>query len=119
MSAHNIPVYKDTMRLVNMLLDHIQDMPVKHRRTLGDRILDTGYQLLATLNFAYGATKSDRVGYLTKFQAEFNTLQTYLRIANERRFIHLNHAVNIAELAAKISKQIGGWGKSLNSEREV
>lgn len=117
MSAHNIPVYKDVLRLVNLLLDHIQDMPVKHRRTLGDRILDTGYQLLFTLNVAYGVSKHEKAVHLTRFQAEFNALQTYLRIANERKFIHLNHAVTITELTVKISKQIGAWIKSLNSER--
>lgn len=119
MATQNIPVYKDVFRLVNLLIDYIENMMVKHRRTLGDRILDTGYGLLSSLHFAYGTKfKEERIKHLAMFQTEFGLLQTYLRIANERGWIPLNHVANLSELEAKISKQIGAWIKTTNnSER--
>lgn len=118
MAVEQTIVYKDVYRLVSEIIDHIQDMPVKHRRTLGDRILNISYGLLETLHFAYGS-KEGRVRYLDKFQIEFGQLQTLLRIANEKKWIYLNHMTSIAEQAAKISSQIGAWRKKSieNSER--
>ena len=98
--------------MVNLLIDYMENMAVRHRRTLGDRILDTGYGLLETLHFAYG-DREKRDYYLNQYQMEFATLQTYLRIANERGWIPLKHRTNIAELEAKISIQIGAWKKSI------
>lgn len=87
-------------------------MPVKHRRTLGDRILDKAYDALEHVHQANGAqTRERRIAVLGSLLTNMNVLNTYLRIANEHRFISLNQATAMFKISNNIVKQAAGWKK--------
>lgn len=97
-------------KIVNLLLDNIQNMPVKHRRTLGDRMLDAAYVALDHVHRANGATtREERMAVLGSLLTNMNILATYLRIANERRFFSLTQSVVIFDLCNNVIKQVAGW----------
>jgi hypothetical protein len=100
-----------------MLLGIVENMAVKHRRTLGDRIMDSAYNCVDYLHFAYGS-KDERRYYQDKFKMELSRLKTYLRVANEGRYIPLKKATLIAELCENISRQLAGWTKATKATSE-
>ena len=116
-----LPVYKDVYRLSVMLIKEMDNVAVKYRRTLGERILTTALEVVSLLHSAYGAqTAPERINYLDRFQVKFGELQTLLRMANECRVFSLKRAASFSELVAGISKQIGGWKRfTENSVPEV
>lgn len=111
-NTESLKIYKDTYRLVNILMDNMQNMPVKHRRTLGDRLLNVGYDALMYVHNANCAiTKEERIACLDKFLTDMNVMNAYLRIANEHRFFSLTQSTMMFELTNGIMKQIAGWRK--------
>ncbi len=112
-NIERLPVYKSIMRLVNLLLDEMEKMPVKHRRTLCDRTMDAAYESLSLVHFAYGThSTQERSEFLRRFLTQFTLLNAYVRIATERRLIPLGRATTIYEQIGDISRQIAGWKQS-------
>ena len=113
-ASPNLPVYRDVFRLAKMILKEMENAPVKHRRVLGDRMIDASCALLDHLHSAIGAQQAaDKVRHIDEFRTKFNFLQTYVRLAYDCGVIHLKASTNITELTVGISKQIAGWRKSI------
>lgn len=105
----NLPIFRDMMRLTDMLLDDMENIARKYRRTLGDRILDTTFVCFRCLQYAYDSQGDVRHGHLVRFSSEFDTLRVYLRIVTERRMLSLGALTRIAMLVEDIAKQLYGW----------
>ena len=115
----NLPIYRVLYRLNIALLKDVENFPKIHRHTLGNRIIDAGLSALHILQKAYDAGSTvKRLHEMSVFSTEIETLSTYLRIANELRFLPLKRATDLFVQLDSIKKQLAGWKKSTKNKIE-
>lgn len=111
------PIFRDLYRLNVVLLKDVENIPKIHRHTLGDRIVNAGLSSLHQLQRAYDAPQPiKRLHEMCNFHTELETLSTYLRIANESRFIPLKRATDLFVQIDNIKKQLTGWKKATKAK---
>ena len=113
MAKANIPIYRDMVELLKILMREVKNMPKADNRTLGDNIINRTLNCIYQLQLAYDSHDNTvvRLQALNAFDTEFSTLCTYLRVVNELRLLSLKVMVNIFERTESIAKQHKGWIK--------
>lgn len=115
--ASETKVYMAAVKLFNMILDVVKDIPREYKFTVGDEMQRLSIQLLTGIQRAY-MVKEDRVKHLKEFTANFEVLNTLIRTCGERKWISIKKHAQLAELTIDIGKQITGWkNSSLPDER--
>lgn len=118
MAKANIPIYRDMVELLKVLMREVKNMPKADNRTLGDGIINRTLNCIHQLQLAYDSHDNTavRLQALNAFDTEFSTLCTYLRVANELRLLSLKVMVNIFERTESIAKQHKGW---INKQKKI
>ena len=118
MAKANIPIYRDMVELLKVLMREVKNMPKADNRTLGDNIINRTLNCIYQLQLAYDNhdNMSVRLQALNAFDTEFSTLCTYLRVVNELRLLSLKVMVNIFERTESIAKQHKGW---INKQKKI
>ena len=118
MAKANIPIYRDMVDLLKVLMREVKNMPKADNRTLGDNIINRTLNCIYQLQLAYDSHDNTavRLQALNAFDTEFSTLCTYLRVVNELRLLSLKVMVNIFERTESIAKQHKGW---INKHKKV
>nr|DAT61895.1 MAG TPA: Avd-like protein [Caudoviricetes sp.] len=111
MLASELPVYRDTFELVNILIDYVAIFPKAHKYTIGQKMINTALELFEYLQLANRAAdnKPARTKYLEGFLIKFELLKVLLRICNEKRIITVKQAARLATYTEKIGRQVTGW----------
>ena len=105
--------YVSTYKLIQMMCDLSDHVPVKWRRVLWEKSLDRATDMIAAIIYAYETrSMAERVKYIDRALTIFTVLNTYLRLCNENRAISTQKMTNISELMTDISQQLGAWRKS-------
>ena len=91
MAKANIPIYRDMVELLKVLMREVKNMPKADNRTLGDSIINRTLNCIYQLQLAYDSHDNTavRLQALNAFDTEFSTLCTYLRVVNELRLLSL------------------------------
>ncbi len=119
MLANQLSIYKETYKLVKLLVVQVSKMPRLHKFTLGERILNTAYSLFSHIQLA-NMYKEERNEHLKMFIVEFETLKTLIRLAFELRAIEgVNRQVEIFAIAESIGRQVTAWKNSKTKRREA
>ena len=118
MAKANIPIYRDMVELLKVLMREAKNMPKADNRTLGDSIINRTLNCIYQLQLAYDSHDNTavRLQALNAFDTEFSTLCTYLRVVNELRLLSLKVMVNIFERTESIAKQHKGW---INKQKKI
>jgi len=118
MAKANIPIYRDMVELLKMLMREVKNMPKADNRTLGDNIINRTLNCIYHLQLAYDSHDNMviRLQALNAFDTEFSTLCTYLRVVNELHLLSLKVMVNIFERTETIAKQHKGW---INKQKKI
>lgn len=118
MAKANIPIYRDMVELLKLLMREVKNMPKADNRTLGDNIINRTLNCIYQLQLAYDSHDNTaiRLQALKAFDTEFSTLCTYLRVVNELRLLSLKVMVNIFERTETIAKQLKGW---MNKQKQI
>lgn len=118
MAKANIPIYRDMVELLKLLMREVKNMPKADNRTLGDNIINRTLNCIYQLQLAYDSHDNTtiRLQALKAFDTEFSTLCTYLRVVNELRLLSLEVMVNIFERTDTIAKQLKGW---MNKQKQI
>lgn len=112
MAANTAKAYKDTYHIIQMMCSLSDSVPVKWRRWLWEKALDTATDLIALIVYAYDEKNlQTKLTYIDRCLTKFTVLNTYLRLSNENAIIPTQKFVNISELMADISQQLGAWRK--------
>ncbi len=112
MAANTAKAYKDTYQIIQMMCSLSDSVPVKWRRWLWEKALDTATDLIALIVYAYDEKNlQTKLTYIDKCLTKFTVLNTYLRLSNENAIIPTQKFVNISELMADISQQLSAWRK--------
>ena len=111
----NTQIFLDTRRLLNEILDVTPNFPKEYKYTVGARMHGLAIDCLQDIAAAYiNRNRTVRIDYLVKFQTEFETLKTLVRVAGERRWIKgQGRLAQIVELIDAIGKQSTAWKRSL------
>lgn len=84
MLASQLSIYKDTYQLVKTVTVYVNKMPRLYKFTLGEKILNTAYDLFNHIQMA-NMFKEDRNKHLQMFIVQFESLKTLLRLGFELR----------------------------------
>lgn len=112
MAKANIPIYRDMVELLKLLMREVKNMPKADNRTLGDNIINRTLNCIYQLQLAYDShgNTTIRLQALKAFDTEFSTLCTYLGIMRH----HASRKIG-KRLVESIDPQ---WLKMLDIDRE-
>lgn len=105
--SEDLPIYRDTYRLLNNLLRLTQEFPRFFRYNLSNRMVDLNLDMLSLI---YRANSSyEKVGVIIEFQDKYRMLQMLFRVCVEQKVITEHRYAGFALLLDKIGKQATGW----------
>ena len=105
--SEELPLYRDTYRLLNNLLILTQDFPRFFRYSMGSRMVDLTLDMLSLI---YKANSSyEKVGVLLEFLDRYRMLQMLFRVCVEQKVITERKYASFGLLLEKIGKQATSW----------
>jgi len=113
MAIHtNLPIYKVTYDLLDVVTNFSRNMPRDFKRTIGDKISAECIEL-TVLIFRANVAK-DKALYLTELQERLEVAQLLIRLAKDKRLISVAAYAQATELTTSIGKQATGWRNAAN-----
>lgn len=106
--ASELKVYRDTYKLVALLIEVTGNFSRRHKYTLGQKIYDTSLELFGYIQLA-NMFKQNRVAHLNGFIVKFELLKTLIRLGGEKHCISIGQQANIAQLTESIGRQVSAW----------
>ena len=86
------------------------NVPVKYRRWLWEKTLDAATDLIALIVYAWDEQNvAHKVVYIDRALTKFTVLNTYMRLCNEARVLHI----------AETDKSVGAYGRYIRAARVV
>lgn len=106
--SEDLPLYRDTYRLLNDLLRLVQNtFPRFFRYTVGNRMVDLNLDMLSLI---YRANSSyEKTGPLSEFLDRYRMLQMLFRVCVEQKVITPKAYASFALLLDKVGKQATSW----------
>ena len=104
---YDLPVYRDTYKLILKIFECTKDFPKEYKYTLGQDMKRDGLQLVRVIYRANKAT--DKKVHLEHFLDEFELLKLELRLCKDLKILSLKKQAELTELMDGIGKQITGW----------
>ena len=104
---YDLPVYKDTYRLILMIFEFTRDFPREYKFTLGQDMKRDGLVLVRSI---YRANKTkEKREHLEQFLDDFEILKLEVRLCTDLRILSVKKQSQLAEIMEGIGKQITGW----------
>lgn len=112
-SVNTAGAYKSVYRLVQMMCGLSDNVPVKFRRWLWEKTLDSATDLIALIVYAWDEQNvQTKLIYIDRAMTKFTVVNTYMRLCNENRILPLQKQTSLSELMADISQQLASWRKA-------
>ncbi len=106
---YNLPVYKDTYKLILLVYEITKEFPREYKYTLGQDMKRDGLQLVRSI---YRANRSvNKKVYLEEFLDNFEILKLEIRLCIDLKILTIKMQSQTAALLESIGKQITGWKK--------
>jgi hypothetical protein len=119
--SEDLPLYRDSLRLLNQLIPLTQGFPKFFRYSMGNRMVELNLDMLSLI---YKANSSyEKVAVITEFLDKYRMLQMLFRVCVEQRVLTERQYAGFALVMEKIGKQATGWkqynekGKMKNEEK--
>ena len=114
--SEDLPLYRDSLRLLNQLIPLTQGFPRFFRYGIGSRMVDLNLDMLSLI---YKANSNyEKVSIITEFLDKYRMLQMLFRVCVEQRVITERQYAGFALVMDKIGKQGTGW-KQYNEKGEM
>lgn len=120
--SEDLPLYRDTLRLLDLLIPLAQGFPRFFRYNMGNRMIELNLDMLSLI---YKANSSyEKVAVITEFLDKYRMLQMLFRVCVEQQVITERQYAGFALVMDKIGKQGTGWkqysekGKANNENRK-
>ena len=105
--SEDLPLYRDTLRLLNLLIPLSQGFPRFFRYNMGNRMIELNLDMLSLI---YKANSSyEKVAVITEFLDKYRMLQMLFRVCVEQQVITERQYAGLALVMDKIGKQGTGW----------
>ncbi len=107
---YELPVYKDTYKLIIKIFEYTKDFSREYKYTLGQDMKRDALQLIRSI---YRANKSaNKKEHLDTFIDDFELLKLEIRLATDMKILSAGKQAELSILMDSIGKQITGWRKT-------
>lgn len=120
--SEDLPLYRDSLQLLNRLIPLTQGFPRFFRYGLDSRMVELNLDMLSLI---YKVNSSyEKLAVITEFLDKYRMLQMLFRVCVEQRVITERQYAGFALTMEKIGKQDTGWkqynekGKQSNENRK-
>ena len=104
---YDLPVYRDTYKLVLTVFELTKDFPKDYKYTLGQDMKRDALQLVRSIYRANKATQKKE--YLESFLDEFELLKLEIRLCVDMKIVSFKKQAELTALMDSIGKQVTGW----------
>ena len=107
---YDLPVYRDTYKLILKIFEYSKDFPKDYKFTLGQDMKRDALQLVRSI---YRANKSEqKKEHLDAFMDDFELIKLEIRLCTYMKVLPIKKQAELSLLMDSIGKQITGWNKS-------
>ncbi len=107
---YDLPVYRDTYKLILKIFEFTKDFSKEYKYTLGQDMKRDALQLVRSI---YRANKStNKKEHLETFLDDFELLKLEIRLCTDMKILPIKKQAELSLLMDSIGKQITGWSKS-------
>lgn len=108
MALYNeLPVYKDTYKLILEVFEMTKTFPREYKYTLGQDMKRDSMELVRMI---YQANRSqDKKVYLELFLEQFELVKLQIRLSVDLKILSIRKQAQVAVLLSSIGKQVTGW----------
>jgi hypothetical protein len=104
---YDLPVYRDTYKLVLKVFELTKDFPKEYKYTLGQDMKRDALQLVRSI---YRANKlAQKKEVLEIFLDEFELLKLEIRLCVDMKIVSFKKQAELTVLMDSIGKQVTGW----------
>ena len=104
---YDLPVYRDTYRLILKIFEVTKDFPKEFKYTLGQDMKRDALQLVRSI---YRANKAvHKKESLETFLDEFEILKLEVRLCADLKVLSFKKQAELSVLMDSIGKQVTGW----------
>lgn len=109
---YDLPVYRDTYKLILLIFQYTKDFTREYKYTLGQ---DMKHDAMVLVRDIYRANKSrDKQVYLETLLDDFELLKLQIRLCHDLKLMNSKQMAEISILTDSIGKQTTAW-KNKNS----
>ena len=107
---YDLPVYRDTYKLILKIFEYTKDFPKDYKFTLGQDMKRDALHLVRSI---YRANKSvQKKEHLDDFMDDFELIKLEIRLCTDMKVLPIRKQAELSLLMDSIGKQITGWSKS-------
>ena len=103
---YDLPVYRDTYKLILKIFEYSKDFPKDYKYTLGQDMKRDALQLVRSI---YRANKSEQK---KEHLDDFELIKLEIRLCTDMKVLPIKKQAELSLLMNSIGKQITGWSKS-------
>jgi len=104
---YDLPVYRDTYKLILKIFEFTKDFSKEYKYTLGQDLKRDSLQLVRSI---YSANKSiEKKKYLETFLDDFELLKLEIRLCVDMKILPIKKQAELSLIMESIGKQITGW----------
>lgn len=109
MRQSGLPLYRSMYTLIIYLYTLVRHFPKEYKYTLGQSILDTGWDTLDSIVIANSLPNDRKADVLHTGSGSFDRLKTRLRVAHELKLITPKRYTYLMSQNEELGKMLGGW----------
>jgi hypothetical protein len=107
---YDLPVYRDTYKLILKIFEFSKDFPKDYKYTLGQDMKRDALKLVRRI---FRANKSvQKKEHLDDFMDDFELIKLEIRLCTDMKVLPIKKQAELSLLMDSIGKQITGWSKS-------
>jgi len=104
---YDLPVYRDTYRLILKIFEYTKEFSKEYKHTLGQDMKRDAMQLVRNI---YRANKAvNKKVHLEAFLDDFELIKLQIRLCADMKILPIKKQAMLVELMEGISKQVTGW----------
>ncbi len=108
--SHELPIYKDTYKLILIIFEQTKHFSREYKYTLGQDMKRDSIQLVRSI---YRANRSkEKRQYLEEFLDNFEILKLEVRLSADLKILSIKHLSEISKMLDIIGKQAIAWKNS-------
>lgn len=101
--SHELPIYKDTYKLILLIFERTKNFSREYKYTLGQ---DMKRDSICLVHSIYRANRNiDKLQYLEKFLENFEILKLEVRLYVDLKLLSIKHLAEISKMLDVIGKQ--------------
>jgi hypothetical protein len=118
MALHTeLPVYRDTYKLVLEVFISTKNFPKEYKYSLGR---DMERDVLVLMRCIYRANRAqEKTTFLNEFLDNFEILKLEIRVCVDLKLVSIKRQSVLADLMNSIGKQVVGWKNSTTSNARI